>query len=79
MLPLLATARIVLRNYVDLPRMVYVLCVGSLINRAGSFVMLFLTIYVTEQLGAGKAFASYCIGAFGFEATKGVRNRSHRK
>lgn len=66
MLPLLATARIVLRNYVDLPRMVYVLCVGSLINRAGSFVMLFLTIYVTEQLGAGKAFASYCIGAFGF-------------
>ena len=66
MLPLLATARTVLRNYVDLPRMVYVLCVGSLINRAGSFVMLFLTIYVTEQLGAGKAFASYCIGAFGF-------------
>ena len=65
MLPLLATARIVLRNYVDLPRMVYVLCVGSLINRAGSFVMLFLTIYITEQLGAGKAFASYCIGAFG--------------
>ncbi|MBC7967046.1 MAG: MFS transporter [Fuerstia sp.] len=66
MLPLLATARTVLRNYIDLPRMVYVLCVGSLINRAGSFVMLFLTIYVTEQLGAGKAFASYCIGAFGF-------------
>lgn len=66
MLPLLATARIVLRDYVDLPRMVYVLCMGSLINRAGSFVMLFLTIYVTEQFGAGKAFASYCIGAFGF-------------
>ena len=66
MLPLLASAKIVLRNYVDLPRMVYVLCIGSLINRAGSFVMLFLTIYVTEQLGAGKAFASYCIGAFGF-------------
>ena len=66
MLPLLATARIILRNYVDLPRMVYVLCFGSFINRAGSFVMLFLTIYVTEQLGAGKAFASYCIGAFGF-------------
>ena len=66
MLPLLATARIILRNYVDLPRMVYVLCFGSFINRAGSFVMLFLTIYVTEQLGAGRAFASYCIGAFGF-------------
>ena len=66
MLPLLATSRIILRNYIDLPRMVYVLCFGSFINRAGSFVMLFLTIYVTEQLGAGKAFASYCIGAFGF-------------
>ncbi len=27
--------------------------------------MLFLTIYVSEQLGMGKAFASYCISAFG--------------
>ena len=54
-----------MRHYVDFPRTVYVLCVGSFINRAGSFVMLFLTLYVTQQLGEGKAFASYCIGAFG--------------
>ena len=65
MFPLSAAARIMMRHYVDLPRTVYILCAGSFINRAGSFVMLFLTIYVTEQLGAGKAFASYCIGAFG--------------
>lgn len=68
MFPLSAAARVMMRHYVDLPRTVYILCAGSFINRAGSFVMLFLTIYVTEQLGAGKAFASYCIGAFGLGA-----------
>jgi MFS family permease len=30
--------------------------------------MLFLTIYVSEVLGLGKTFASYCIGAFGMGA-----------
>ncbi len=30
--------------------------------------MLFLTIYVSEVLGLGKTFASYCIGAFGLGA-----------
>lgn len=54
-----------LSHYVQLPTTVHVLCMGSFINRAGSFVILFLTIYVSEELGMGKTFASYCIGAFG--------------
>ncbi len=54
--------------YLQLPRAVHILCVGSFINRAGAFVMLFLTIYVSEVLGLGKTFASYCIGAFGLGA-----------
>ena len=55
-----------LRHYTQLPATVHLLCFGSFINRAGTFVMLFLTIYLTQQLGTGKAFASYCIGVFGF-------------
>ncbi len=55
-----------LRHYTHLPATVHLLCFGSFINRAGTFVMLFLTIYLTQQLGTGKAFASYCIGVFGF-------------
>lgn len=54
--------------YLRLPKAVHILCVGSFINRAGAFVMLFLTIYVSEVLGLGKTFASYCIGAFGLGA-----------
>lgn len=55
----------IVQNYVTLPSTVHILCLGSFINRVGSFVMLFLTIYVSEELNMGKAFASYCIGAFG--------------
>lgn len=54
-----------LRGYIELPATVHVLCLGSFINRVGSFVMLFLTIYVSEELGMGARFASYCIGMFG--------------
>lgn len=54
-----------LRGYVELPSTVHILCLGCFINRVGSFVMLFLTIYVSEELGMGPRFASYCIGMFG--------------
>ncbi|MFM7058248.1 MAG: MDR family MFS transporter [Planctomycetota bacterium] len=53
------------RSYTSLPPLVHLLCVGSFINRAGSFVMLFLTIYVSEHLQMGKPFASACVGVFG--------------
>jgi MFS family permease len=54
-----------LREYRELPRSVRILCVGSLINRAGSFVIIFLTIYASEELGYGVGFASACLGVFG--------------
>lgn len=54
-----------LQQYRQLPANVHLLCVGSFINRVGSFVMLFLSIYISEELQLGADFASYCIGAFG--------------
>jgi MFS family permease len=54
-----------LQQYRQLPATVHLLCVGSFINRVGSFVMLFLSIYISEELQLGADFASYCIGAFG--------------
>ncbi len=54
-----------LREYVNLPRPIHILCFGMFINRAGSFVLVFLTIYVSEKLGYGKTFAAQCMGVFG--------------
>ncbi|MEP3480997.1 MAG: MFS transporter [Fuerstiella sp.] len=51
--------------YWALPGTVKLLCVGSFINRAGSFVVLFLTIYVSQDLGYDKTFAANCFGVFG--------------
>ncbi|MFK7820466.1 MAG: MDR family MFS transporter [Planctomycetaceae bacterium] len=55
-----------LREYINLPRPVHILCLGMFINRAGSFVLVFLTIYISEKLGHGEAFAAQCMGVFGF-------------
>jgi MFS family permease len=53
------------RCYTQLPATVHVLCLGSLLNRAGSFVMIFLSIYVADQLDLGKQFATRCVGMVG--------------
>jgi MFS family permease len=55
----------VLRNYLDLPRTIHILCVGTFINRAGTFVMMFLTFYLQERLQLGGLFATQAIGVFG--------------
>ena len=60
-----------LRDYIELPLSVRVLCLGSLINRAGSFVMIFLTIYASEEMGYGVGFAAACMGVFGFGSMLG--------
>lgn len=60
-----------LREYLHLPLPVRILCFGSLINRAGSFVMVFLAIYASEQLGFGVPFATSCIGVLGLGAMVG--------
>jgi len=57
-----------LRKYLELPRSVHVLCVGTLVNRAGSFMIIFLTIYLKEELGLGAAFATQAMGAYGVGA-----------
>ncbi|MFH1108442.1 MAG: MFS transporter [Planctomycetota bacterium] len=54
-----------LRQFLDLPRAVHVLCLGTFINRAGAFVVLFLTFYLQEELQLGGIFATQAIGFFG--------------
>lgn len=61
-----------LRPYLELPRSVHILCLGTLINRAGSFLLMFLTIYVGDRLGFGPRFATFCIGVFGFGSLCGA-------
>jgi len=53
------------REYLDLPRDVYILAVGTLVNRCGSFLMFFLTIYLTSSLGFDEQFATWTMGVFG--------------
>ncbi len=61
-----------LRHYIELPLAVRILCLGALINRAGSFVLVFLTIYASEQLGFGVLFATTCMGVFGLGSMTGA-------
>ena len=54
--------------YFQLPRPVYILCLGTFINRAGSFFIVFLTLYLSDKLGFGTTFATRCMGVFGLGA-----------
>ncbi|WP_436717104.1 MFS transporter [Roseiconus lacunae] len=58
-------------DYLQLPIAVRILCVGSFINRAGSFAVIFLSIYASEQLGFGIPFATLCIGMLGIGSMGG--------
>jgi len=40
-----------IRPYLELPRAVHILCIGSFINRAGTFLIPFLTLYLTSKRG----------------------------
>lgn len=55
-----------LKPYLALPRAIHVLCVGTFINRAGTFLIPFLTLYLTSSLGLGSAFATQAMGVYGF-------------
>lgn len=61
--PLLADLR-------ALPRPFWVLLIGTFINRFGTFVMPFLTIYLSKR-GYSLLTASYAVSAFGFGALCG--------
>ncbi len=54
-----------LSAYRELPRAAYLLAFGTFVNRAGSFVVAFLTLYLSEELGYTKTFATLCMGVFG--------------
>lgn len=60
-----------LRQYLNLPRAVYVLCLGTFINRAGTLVLPFLTIYLGDQRGLGRQFATQAMGLYGAGAIVG--------
>ena len=57
-----------LNDYLQLPRAVHVLCIGSFINRAGSFVLVFLTSYVSIDLGLGPEMAGRVLMGYGIGA-----------
>lgn len=51
--------------YRGLPREVWLLSIAALINRAGTMVLPFLALYMTEQLGMGIERAGLLIGVYG--------------
>lgn len=57
-----------IRPYLELPRTVYVLALGSFVNRAGAFFIVFLTIYLQDHLHLGERFATRTMGVFGMGA-----------
>ncbi|MEQ8768534.1 MAG: MFS transporter [Planctomycetota bacterium] len=52
-------------TYGSLPRVAYLLSLGTFVNKAGSFIIAFLTLYLSESLGYSKSFATLCMGVFG--------------
>ena len=54
-----------MRAYLSLPRAVHILCVGTLINRAGTLLVPFLTLYLHSRLGLGIETATRILGAYG--------------
>ena len=57
-----------LKEYRSLSRTVHLLCIGALVNRAGAFLVPFLTLYLRESLDLGIGFATTAMGVFGVGA-----------
>lgn len=55
-----------------LPGTFWYLWAGLLINRAGAFAMLFLSLYLTDARGASEALAGVVVGAYGAGGAVGV-------
>ncbi|WP_309231950.1 MFS transporter [Micromonospora tarensis] len=55
-----------------LPATFWYLWSGLLINRAGAFAMLFLSLYLTDVRGASEALAGTVVGAYGAGGAAGV-------
>ncbi|RLK13997.1 MFS transporter [Micromonospora sp. M71_S20] len=66
-----------LRRWLDdtaggLPATFWYLWAGLLINRAGAFAMLFLSLYLTEARGVSEALTGTVVGAYGLGGAGGV-------
>ncbi|SCL20510.1 Predicted arabinose efflux permease, MFS family [Micromonospora nigra] len=66
-----------LRRWLDdtaggLPATFWYLWAGLLINRAGAFAMLFLSLYLTAARGASESVAGIVVGAYGAGGAAGV-------
>lgn len=53
------------KRYAALPRPVHLLCLGTLVNRAGTLVVVFLSIYIESELKLGVGLAAWTFGAYG--------------
>jgi predicted MFS family arabinose efflux permease len=60
-----------LPDFRRLPRPFWVLFAGTLVNRTGGFVLVFLAIYLTEVRGLGTGVAGAVISAYGLGAIAG--------
>ncbi len=58
--------------YSGLPRKAWLLSLVQFVNRSGSMVLFFLSLYLTSQLGFTLAQAGQAVGAFGFGALLGA-------
>jgi MFS family permease len=61
----------VLPNFRGLPRPFWVLFAGTLVNRVGGFVLMFLAIYLTDVRGLTPAQAGAILSAYGLGAIGG--------
>lgn len=66
-----------LRDYISLPRTVHLLCLGTFVNRAGTFVIPLMTLYMRDTLGVDDAFAALGLGVFGLGSLCGSLAGGH--
>ena len=55
-------------KYFTLSRTVYILCLGTLVNRAGTFVIPFLTTYFHKELHWDEKSSTFATGVYGVGA-----------
>ncbi len=61
-----------IESFAGLSKEVWLLFLITLINRSGTVVIIFLSIYLTEQLGFSKSQAGIVIGCFGLGSVLGT-------
>lgn len=59
-------------SYAGIPKAIWFLALINLVNRLGSMVIVFITIYLTEELHFGIREAGYVMGFFGMGALAGA-------